>query len=224
MKKLMIIASLFVLAACAEAQTSTAPMTVPVDAPQNSTVQSAENKAEALPVKTTDTAIFAGGCFWCVEADFEKLPGVIEAVSGYTGGHTDNPTYKEVTYKDTGHYEAVKVIYNPSKVSYAELVDYFWVHVDPTDPNGQFCDKGDSYRTAIFARPDQLYDAKASKEHVIEVKPFSADIVTPILPTGVFYDAEKYHQDYYKKNKLRYKAYRTGCGRDKRVKQLWGAK
>lgn len=220
MKKFMTIASLCFLEACAEAQTPAAPTTETPNAPE----QSAVEMADKMSVKSTDTAIFAGGCFWCVEADFEKLPGVIEAVSGYTGGHTENPTYKEVTYKDTGHYEAVKVIYNPAKVTYEELVDYFWVHVDPTDPNGQFCDKGDSYRTAIFARPDQLDAANASKEHVMEVKPFSAEIVTPVLPTSEFYDAEKYHQDYYKKNKLRYKYYRNGCGRDKRIKQLWGAK
>ena len=220
MKKLMTMTSLIFLAACAEAQ---APSSVP-EVQQDLAMEEQVNAPEQSAVKTEDTAIFAGGCFWCVESDFEKVPGVIEAVSGYTGGHTENPTYKEVTYKDTGHYEAVKVIYDPSKVSYGELVDYFWGTVDPTDPHGQFCDKGDSYRTAIFARPDQLERANQSKAHVINVKPFKADIVTPVLPTSEFYDAEGYHQDYYKKNKLRYKYYRNGCGRDKKLERLWGAK
>jgi len=213
MNKLMTLAitTVCILSACAEAQTPASKTTESVNAP------------EQLAAKT-DTAIFAGGCFWCIEADFEKLPGVIEAVSGYTGGHTKSPTYKDVTYTDTGHYEAVKVIFNPAQVSYSELVEYFWVHVDPTDPFGQFCDKGDSYRTAIFARPDQIDIADSSKANVIANKPFRAEIVTPVLPTGEFFDAEDYHQDYYKKNKIRYKYYRNGCGRDNRVEQLWGVK
>lgn len=219
MKKIMTMTSLIFLAACAEAQTTneTQEVTAPTSQMENAMM------ADKV-MKTEDTAIFAGGCFWCVESDFEKLPGVIEAVSGYTGGHTENPTYKEVTYKDTGHYEAVKVIYDPSKISYGELVDYFWGTVDPTDPHGQFCDKGDSYRTAIFARPDQLDRANQSKAHIVNVKPFKADIVTPVLATSDFYDAEDYHQDYYKKNKIRYKYYRNGCGRDKKLERLWGAK
>ncbi len=228
MKKLMIMTSLIFLAACAEAQVSEMASDVNPEVTSEVERDIAKTEHPDAPEQTaaqrTDSAIFAGGCFWCVEADFEKLPGVIEAVSGYTGGHTENPTYKEVTHKKTGHYEAVKVTYNPSKVSYGELVDYFWVHVDPTDPYGQFCDKGDSYRSAIFARPDQLAAANQSKSHVINVKPFQADIVTPVLPVSEFYDAERYHQDYYKKNKFRYKLYRNGCGRDKRIKSLWGAK
>lgn len=209
MKKSLILSAAFIFAACQSA---------PSNAAEN------QPKPDALPSSavTTDSAIFAGGCFWCVESDFEKLPGVIEAVSGYTGGRTENPTYKEVTYKETGHYEAVKVIFDPAKVSYDELLDYFWVNVDPTDPNGQFCDKGSSYRTAIFARPDQAPLAEASKNDVKANKPFSAPIVTPILEAGPFYDAEDYHQDYYKKNPIRYKYYRTGCRRDARLKQLWG--
>jgi len=169
-----------------------------------------------------DTMIVAGGCFWCVESDFEKLDGVIEAVSGYTGGVTDNPTYKEVTYKDTGHYEAAEITFDPSIVSYDELLDYFWTTIDPTDPTGQFCDKGDSYRTAIFARPDQIDKAKQSLQIIKETKPFEASIVTPVLKAARFYEAEDYHQDYYKKNPLKYKYYRTGCRRDARLKQLWG--
>jgi len=163
-----------------------------------------------------DTMVVAGGCFWCVESDFEKLDGVIEAVSGYSGGVTENPTYKEVTYKDTGHYEVAEITFDPSVVSYDELLAYYWTTVDPTDPTGQFCDKGDSYRTAIFARPDQIDRAKASLETIKETKPFEATIVTPVLQASKFYKAEEYHQDYYKKNPLKYKYYRTGCGRQER--------
>lgn len=168
-----------------------------------------------------DTMVVAGGCFWCVESDFEKLDGVIEAVSGYSGGVTENPTYKEVTYKDTGHYEVAEITFDPSVVSYDELLAYYWTTVDPTDPTGQFCDKGDSYRTAIFARPDQIDRAKASLETIKETKPFEATIVTPVLQASKFYKAEEYHQDYYKKNPLKYKYYRTGCGRDGTLKRLW---
>lgn len=165
----------------------------------------------------TDTAIFAGGCFWCVESDFEHLPGVIEAVSGYSGAESQNPTYR-----DHGqHLEVAKIIFDPTVVSYEDLLAFYWVHIDPTDPYGQFCDKGNAYKTAIYARPDQLDAAKASKAKIERTKPFKADIVTPILPAKTFWDAEEYHQDYYKKNPVRYKAYRTACGRDKRVKQLW---
>lgn len=169
-----------------------------------------------------DNLIVAGGCFWCVESDFEKLPGVIEAVSGYTGGRTENPTYKQVSYNDTGHYEAAKITFDPAVISYGELLDYYWTSVDPTDPTGQFCDKGESYRTAIFARPDQLETAQQSLAEIKESKPFSDPIVTPVLPVSTFYNAEDYHQDYYKKNPVRYKLYRTGCGRDARLKKLWG--
>lgn len=174
--------------------------------------------------ESTETAIFAGGCFWCTESDFEKVPGVVSAKSGYTGGHTENPTYKQVSYTETGHYEAVEVTFDPSKVSYGELVEYYWTTVDPTDSNGQFCDKGSSYRTAIFVTPEQLETAVASKASISQTKPFSDPIVTPVIPASTFYDAETYHQDYYKKNPLRYKYYRNGCGRDKRLKQLWGDK
>lgn len=172
----------------------------------------------------TDTMIVAGGCFWCVESDFEKLDGVIEAVSGYTGGTTSNPTYKEVTYKDTGHYEAAKITFDPSVISYEKLLDYYWTTIDPTDDEGQFCDKGDSYRTAIFARPDQIETAQASLDEIKQTKPFSEPIVTPVLNASTFYNAEDYHQDYYKKNPIRYKYYRTGCRRDARLKDLWGEK
>ena len=169
-----------------------------------------------------DSLIVAGGCFWCVESDFEKLDGVLEAVSGYTGGVSENPTYKEVTYSNTGHYEAAKITFDPSIISYEDLLDYYWTTVDPTDASGQFCDKGDSYRTAIFARPDQIEQARASLAKIKETKPFTDPIVTPVLEAMPFYKAETYHQDYYKKNPLRYRYYRTGCGRDAKLKKLWG--
>lgn len=178
--------------------------------------------ANIVPSENLDTLIVAGGCFWCVESDFEKLPGVIEAVSGYTGGRTEDPTYKQVSYNDTGHYEAAKITFDASVVSYEELLEFYWTSVDPTDATGQFCDKGESYRTAIFARPDQIDAAQKSLAGVKETKPFSEAIVTPVLPVSTFYDAEDYHQDYYKKNPVRYKLYRTGCGRDARLKLLWG--
>jgi len=170
------------------------------------------------------TAIFAGGCFWCSESDFEKTPGVVEAISGYTGGTVDNPNYKQVSYTETGHFEAVKVIYDPSQVTYRELVDGFWMTIDPTDPRGQFCDKGSSYRSAVFATPEQLTDANASKAEIVKNKPFAQDFITPVLPAMTFYEAEAYHQNYYKTNSKHYNRYRTGCGRDRRLTQLWGAK
>lgn len=178
----------------------------------------------AQPVHTGPTAkaVFAGGCFWCVEADFEKLPGVVEAISGYTGGHTENPTYKQVTRGGTGHYEAAEIIYDPAQISYAELVEHFWTTIDPTDNGGQFCDRGDSYRPAIFADMDQLETAKGSLEKLKSSGKLNDDVRTPVLKAGIFYNAEDYHQDYYKKNPIRYKYYRNGCGRDNRIKQVWG--
>ncbi|WP_204112577.1 peptide-methionine (S)-S-oxide reductase MsrA [Shimia biformata] len=191
----------------------------------------AQHKAHAAG---TETLIVAGGCFWCVEADFEKVPGVIGAVSGYTGGKTKNPTYKEVSRGGTGHYEAVKITFNPSRVSREELLSMFFRSVDPTDAGGQFCDRGESYRTAIFvsdkAEKTLAEAAKAEAQATLGRK-----IVTPILSTQRFYKAEDYHQDYYKGKKLvitragpksqasAYKFYRKSCGRDARVKQLWGS-
>lgn len=176
---------------------------------------------ESPPAEIAE-AIFAGGCFWCVESDFDKVNGVVDTISGYTGGTLDNPTYKQVTYKDTGHYEAVKVVYDPSVVSYSELVEYFWRHVDPTDAGGQFCDRGDSYRTAIFAKPgEERVIAEASKAALEESGVLVDPVVTPILAAAPFWNAEEYHQDYYQKNPLRYNYYRRGCGRDKRVKEVW---
>lgn len=170
------------------------------------------------------TAIFAGGCFWCIEADFEKLEGVKEVVSGYTGGSSDTADYKTVTYEKTGHLEAVQVSYDPKLVSYSKLVDYFWRHIDPTDPNGQFCDKGHSYLSALYYSNEE--EQKIAQQSLADLqvnKPFEADIVTPVLPAKAFYLAEEYHQDYYKKNPIRYGFYRRGCGRDNRVNELWGS-
>ncbi len=172
----------------------------------------------------TAKATFAGGCFWCVESDFDKIDGVISTTSGYTGGKTANPTYESVSSNTTGHYEAVEIVFDPKKVSYATLVEYFWRTVDPTDKNGQFCDKGSSYRTAIFANDaEQLKIAQASRDALEKSKPFKAPVVTEIQLASAFTRAEEYHQDYYTKNPVRYKYYRTSCGRDARVKELWGA-
>ena len=169
-------------------------------------------------------AYFAGGCFWCVEADFDKVDGVTETISGYTGGTLSNPSYKQVTYEDTGHYEAVKVVYDPSLVSYPELVDYFWRHIDPTDAGGQFCDRGASYRTAIFAADaEQRSAAEQSRDAIEQSGVLPGPIVTPILDAGDFWPAEGYHQDYYLKNRLRYNFYRQSCGRDARVNAVWSA-
>ena len=168
-----------------------------------------------------ETAVFAGGCFWCTEADFEKVPGVTSAVSGYTGGTTRNPTYKQVSAGGTGHYEAVRITFDPTRVSYEKLVDYYFRTVDPTDAEGQFCDRGESYRTAIFAlSAAQRKAAEAEKAEVS--KELDGPIVTPVLGASVFYPAEDYHQDYYKKNKLKYGYYRGRCGRDARLKEVWG--
>jgi peptide-methionine (S)-S-oxide reductase len=172
----------------------------------------------------TAKAIFAGGCFWCVESDFDKVPGVLSTTSGYTGGKTAKPTYEQVSKNVTGHAEAVEVVYDPAKVSYARLVEYFWRTIDPTVKDQQFCDRGSPYRTAIFAHDaEQLKIAQDSRTALDRTKPFKEPIVTEIVLAGTFYPAEEYHQDYYKKNPVRYKYYRTSCGRDARLKQLWGS-
>ena len=177
----------------------------------------------AQPDATRQKATFAGGCFWCVAADFDKIPGVISTLSGYTGGQFPNPTYQQVSSQSTGHAEAVEVIFDPSKVTYDRLVEYFWHHIDPTTVNRQFCDSGSPYRTAIYAHgPEQLKIAQASKSALEKSKPFTEAIVTDVVLAGEFYPAEEYHQAYYKKNPLRYKFYRTSCGRDSRLKELWG--
>src|SRR6266852_4203912 len=168
-------------------------------------------------------ATFAGGCFWCMEPSFDKLPGVLSTTSGYTGGQKKNPTYHEVSAGSTGHAEAVQVVYDPQKVSYEKLLEVFWHNIDPTQKDGQFCDHGNQYRTAIFYHDEtQKQLAEASKTQLQNTKPFQGEIVTEIVPAGEFYPAEDYHQDYYLKNPLRYKFYRTTCGRDQRLQTLWG--
>jgi peptide-methionine (S)-S-oxide reductase len=168
-------------------------------------------------------AIFAGGCFWCMEPPFDKLDGVVSTTSGYIGGQKTNPTYKEVSSGRTGHTEAVEVVYDPKKISYEKLLDVFWHNVDPTVKDQQFCDSGTQYRTGIFYVDDEQKKlAEASRAALDKSKPFKAAIVTEITRASEFYPAEDYHQDYYLKNPLQYKFYRNGCGRDARLQQLWG--
>ena len=168
----------------------------------------------------TATAVFAGGCFWCMEPPYDKTEGVLATISGYAGGRTENPSYREVSSGTTGHLEVLQVEYDPSKVSYEELLEIFWRNIDPHDPRGQFCDKGEQYTSAIFVQnEDERKAAEASKSDA-EAK-LSQPVVTRILPAAKFYPAEEYHQDYYKKNPVRYKFYRWNCGRDQRLKQIW---
>lgn len=168
------------------------------------------------------TATFAGGCFWCMESDFEKVDGVLEVISGYMGGHKENPTYEEVSLGRTGHVEAVQVIYDPSRVSYEELLEIFWRHMDPTDPDGQFVDRGPQYKTAIFYHDEsQRRLAEASRQELQASGRFSKPIVTEILPLKSFYPAEDYHQDFYKKSPVRYHFYRVSSGRDAFLKKVW---
>ena len=171
----------------------------------------------------TAKAVFAGGCFWCVESDFDKLPGVLTTTSGYTGGKTANPNYQEVSSHMTGHAEAVEIVFDPARISYAQLVEHFWRTIDPTTKDRQFCDVGSPYRSAIFTLDaQQMRIAQTSRGELEKTKPFSAPIVTEVLAADTFYPAEEYHQDYYLKNPVRYNYYRSGCGRDARLKQLWG--
>jgi peptide-methionine (S)-S-oxide reductase len=169
-------------------------------------------------------AIFAGGCFWCVESDFDKVPGVVSTTSGYIGGKVANPSYEQVSAHSTGHAEAVEIVYDPKRVRYEQLLEYFWRTIDPTTKDRQFCDAGSPYRTAVFVlNAQQLAAAKASLASLDKSKPFKEPVVTEIALAGPFYAAEEYHQDYYKKNPVRYKYYRNSCGRDARLTQLWGS-
>ena len=184
--------------------------------------------AGAQPTKPGDssmaaaTAIFAGGCFWCLEADFDKLPGVIATESGYTGGKTPNPTYHQVSAGGTGHTEAVRVSYDPAKVSYQQLVNYFWRHIDPAAKDRQFCDVGTQYRSAIYWQNEaERKIAEASRDALLKSGKV-AQVFTEIAAASAFYPAEEYHQDYYKKNPIRYAYYRKSCGRDARVHEIWG--
>ena len=168
-------------------------------------------------------ATFAGGCFWCMEAPFEALDGVVSVTSGYTGGSKENPTYEEVSSGRTGHAEAVQVVYDPAKISYERLLNVYWRNVDPTDRTGQFCDRGSQYRPAIFVHDEtQRKLAEASKAALGKTKPFAAPVVVDIVPASAFWPAEEYHQKYHSKNPIRYRYYRTGCGRDARLRELWG--
>jgi len=180
--------------------------------------------------KTTETATgkfekatFAGGCFWCMEAPFDKLPGVVSVTSGYTGGNMKNPTYKQVSAGGTGHAEAVQIVYDPTRIGYTKLLDVFWHNTDPTVADRQFCDVGSPYRPGIFYHSEeQRLLALKSKGSLEKSKPFKELIVTGVTKAGEFYPAEEYHQQYYKKNPIRYRYYRNGCGRDQRLKELWG--
>ncbi len=189
----------------------------------------------ALPVQGVETgkspaapsglakATFAGGCFWCMESPFDKLPGVVSVTVGYTGGKLKNPTYEEVSAGGTGHAESIQIVYDPQKISYEKLLTVFWHNIDPTVKDRQFCDVGNQYRTAIFYHDEEQKKlAEESRAALEKDKPFPGTIVTEIVPAGEFYPAEEYHQHYYKKNPIRYAFYRTSCGRDRRLKELWG--
>ncbi len=185
---------------------------------------SAAGFAQQPTKPATATAIFAGGCFWCMEPPFDALPGVISTTSGYTAGHTVDPTYQSTSSGKTGHTEAVKIVYDPSKVSYEKLLHVFWRNHDPLTANAQFCDRGSQYRAGIyFGSEEERKLAEASKAELEKSGRFKSKITTEIVAQTAFYDAEDYHQDYYQKNPIRYKIYRTGCGRDRRLNELWGA-
>ena len=179
----------------------------------------ADNVTEAK----LESVVLGGGCFWCIEADYEKLDGVVDVISGYAGGHVKNPTYKQVSAGGSGHIEVVKVTYDANKINYSQILDYFWRHVDPTRDDGQFCDRGSQYRPAIFYQDEaQKKLALASTKQIEQSKPFEQPLKVELIQAATFYPAEDYHQDYYKKNPIRYNFYRFNCGRDARVEQLWG--
>ncbi|MGE0310650.1 MAG: peptide-methionine (S)-S-oxide reductase MsrA [Lautropia sp.] len=199
--------------------------------PSLSGAQSAAGDTAGKPLPANDAplpdglarATFAGGCFWCMEQPFDKLDGVKSTTSGYIGGHVPDPSYEQVSSGSTGHTEAVRVVYDPKVVDYAKLLEVFWVNIDPTVENRQFCDIGSQYRTGIFVHDDaQRRAAQASREALRANKPFKGDVVTEIADATAFTPAEDYHQDYYLKNPVRYRYYRTGCGRDARLRELWG--
>ncbi len=175
--------------------------------------------------KNTDksaVAVFAGGCFWCMEPPFDVLPGVIKTTSGYTGGNVDNPSYEEISNGKTGHYEAIEVTYDPKIITYEKLLEVFWHNIDPFDKEGQFCDKGTQYQAVIFYQDDSQKQLAESSKQMIAKNVDGKELATSIKPAGKFYPAEDYHQDYYLKNPYRYKFYRYTCGRDRRLKQIWG--
>ncbi|MDB9528405.1 peptide-methionine (S)-S-oxide reductase MsrA [Oscillatoria sp. CS-180] len=184
---------------------------------------SSATPAISAPHSPTATAVFAGGCFWCMEKPFDEVPGVLDTTSGYTGGTVENPNYYQVSAGGTGHVESVQVTYDPTQVSYETLLDVFWHNVDPVDNKGQFCDKGSQYRSAIFYGNDQEREtAIASKSSLEKSQKIEQSIATDILPTSTFYPAEDYHQNYYQTHPVRYRVYRFGCGRDQRLAEVWG--
>jgi peptide-methionine (S)-S-oxide reductase len=187
---------------------------------------SCSSSAEETPADHKfEKATFAGGCFWCMEEAFEKVDSVVSVISGYTGGSQANPSYKEVSAGTTGHAESIEIVYDPARVSYQKLLDVFWHNIDPTTPDRQFCDKGSQYRAAIFYHNEtQKRLAEESKQRMERTKPFKETIVTQIVPASTFYAAEDYHQDYYKRNPIRYKFYKYNCGRTQRLEELWGPK
>jgi peptide-methionine (S)-S-oxide reductase len=188
------------------------------------TARAARAPSTATSGPRLEEATFAGGCFWCEEATFEGLEGVISVTSGYTGGHTVNPTYEEVGTGRTGHAESVRILFDPRKTSYARLLDVFWHNVDPTQSGGQFCDIGNEYRSAIFYHDETQHRLAEQSKRRLESTKFHRPIATEIVPAGPFYPAEGYHQDFYRKNPEEYHSYRTGCGRDKRLAEIWGAR
>lgn len=209
--RLCLLVTLFLLSACAMAEANKTRPEVTMK--QTDILENSENIARAT---------FAGGCFWCMEPPFENMKGVLNVYSGYTGGHDETPTYNEVSSGGTGHYEAIEIEYDPNKVRYEDLLDIFWKNIDPTDDGGQFVDRGDQYKSAIFYHnKEQKRLAEKSKEELAKSGPFEKQIVTEILPYDEFYKAEEYHQDYYKKNPIRYKFYRKGSGRDQFLEQTW---
>jgi peptide-methionine (S)-S-oxide reductase len=192
-------------------------------APYGAAAASDGDRAAKAPETALASAIFAGGCFWCMEPPFDKLEGVVSTTAGYTGGRVPAPTYAQVTAGGTGHFEAIRVVYDPKRIDYGALLNVFWRNVDPLDAGGQFCDRGDQYRSAIFFETDaQKRLAERSKAELENPNGFGRAIATPILPASSFYEAEDYHQDYYQKNPLRYNYYRFNCGRDRRLDKLWG--
>lgn len=223
--------SALLLAACGsqaapagEAATTEAQGPAAQTEPMTAEGMTAESPDEAsLAGDMREVAIFAGGCFWCMEGPFDELPGVVETTSGYTGGEEVDPTYEEVSSGRTGHAEAVRVIYDPTEISYEELLDVYWVNTDPTTADRQFCDRGRQYRPAIFpVNPEQERLARATKREIEESGRLPGPVVTEIERAGPFYPAEEYHQDFYRKNPIRYRTYRLGCGRDALLRELWG--
>jgi peptide-methionine (S)-S-oxide reductase len=191
----------------------------------NASTANPSNAVASTSSRPTNTAsaIFAGGCFWCMEKPFDQLPGVISTTSGYTGGTLANPTYQQVGSGGTGHIEAVKIVYDPARITYAKLLETYWKQIDPFDPDGQFCDQGETYAPAIFVANEAEQAAAQASKRAVETRFPGQLLGVRIIPAKTFWDAEGYHQDYYLKNPIRYNYYRTGCGRDARLKAVWGA-